>query len=296
MTKKGFIKYLVFAFGIAWILQVIACILYLNGNYSAYQVILSVSMFVPLLAVILSGNSIKNLGWKTKLKGNWKWVFLAWLGPSIIGALGAVIYFLIFPSRFDLSGEYLIAQGGETFVTSLEASGMSMTTYLISQISASIITAPLFNMVFAVGEEAGWRGTMYPYLQDKLGYQKGTILGGVIWGIWHWPLMLLVGYEYGTAYWGAPVLGMLLFCVITTAMGVLFDYLYKKTHNIWIPTLAHGAINAFAGIPLLFLKVAYFDQLTLGPAMVGIIGGLPLIMVAVWILSGKISKEKGKVS
>ena len=86
--------------------------------------------------------------------------------------------------------------------------------------------------------------------------------------------------KYGTTYWGAPVTGSLLFCVITIAMGILFDFLYEKTNSIWVPALCHGAINAFAGVPTLFLNPAYADKLLLGPLMIGVISGLPLMLTA----------------
>ena len=78
---------------------------------------------------------------------------------------------------------------------------------------------------------------MYPILKERFGKAKGRIIGGIIWGVWHWPIMILVGYEYGTSYWGYPVTGPLLFCVITTAMGILLDYYYEKANSIWVPAL-----------------------------------------------------------
>lgn len=121
---------------------------------------------------------------------------------------------------------------------------------------------------------------MYPILKEHFGIVKGRLIGGVVWGVWHWPIMLLAGYEYGMTYWGAPVTGSLLFCVITIAMGILFDFLYEKTNCIWVPALCHGAINAFAGVPTLFLNPAYADKLLLGPLMIGVISGLPLMLTA----------------
>ena len=44
--------------------------------------------------------------------------------------------------------------------------------------------------------------------------------------------------------------------------------------------LCHGAINAFAGVPTLVLNPAYANGLLLGPLMVGLIGGLPMILLA----------------
>ena len=106
----------------------------------------------------------------------------------------------------------------------------------------------------------------------------------MIWGAWHWPVMLLAGYEYGLKYFGAPVLGLLLFCVFTIAAGVFLDHLYEKSRCIWIPSLGHGAINAVAGLPLLFLDPAFGDQMILGPSQNGLVAGLPLLLLAIWLL------------
>lgn len=157
---------------------------------------------------------------------------------------------------------------------------MSVPQYTAVSCIASLTCAPWINMMFTIGEEAGWRGVLYPMLKRRLGRVRGRIAGGVIWGVWHWPVMLLTGYEYGMSYWGAPVTGPLLFCLITTAMGILLDLLYEKTGCVWIPALCHGAINAFAGVPTIFLQPAYADRLLLGPLMIGLIGGLPMLLLA----------------
>ena len=96
--------------------------------------------------------------------------------------------------------------------------------------------------------------------------------------------MLLAGYEYGLSYWGFPVLGMLTFCLFTTALGIFLDLLYEKTDSIWYPALGHGAVNAAAGIPLLVLDPAYANETILGPAMHGLIAGIPLLLLALLLL------------
>ena len=207
----------------------------------------------------------------------------AWFLPVLLGTLGAAIYFLITPGAWDISLSYAYQSLGVEGVQQLENSGLTLKLYAVISTVSAVTYAPFVNMLLAVGEEAGWRGTMYPVLKLRFGTLKGRIIGGVLWGIWHWPIMILAGYEYGTAYWGAPVTGPLLFCIITVSMGILFDHLYEKTACVWVPALCHGAINAFAGIPILFLNPAYTDRLLLGPLMVGIISGLPLILVAVAI-------------
>ena len=266
---KKLSKYLLWAFGVAWVFQIIAGILYRKGNSMSYSVLLAVSMFAPLFAAVLSGTEIRSIGWKPHIKGNLRWILVAWFAPVALGVAGAALYFLLVPNALDTTFAYIR--------TSL---GLSVQLYALIGAVSAMTYAPFVNMLFAVGEEAGWRGTMYPILKEHFGIVKGRLIGGAVWGVWHWPIMLLAGYEYGTTYWGAPVTGPLLFCVITIAMGILFDFLYEKTNCIWVPALCHGAINAFAGVPTLFLNPAYADKLLLGPLMIGVISGLPLMLTA----------------
>ena len=281
---KKLSKYLLWAFGVAWVFQIIAGILYRKGNSMSYSVLLAVSMFAPLFAAVLSGTEIRSIGWKPHIKGNLRWILVAWFAPVALGAAGAALYFLLVPNALDTTFAYIRTSLGVASLSQLESAGLSVQLYAIISTVSAITYAPFVNMLFAVGEEAGWRGTMYPILKDRFGIIRGRLLGGAIWGVWHWPIMLLTGYEYGTTYWGAPVTGPLLFCIITITMGILFDFLYGKTSCIWVPALCHGAINAFAGVPTLFLNPAYADKLLLGPLIIGVISGLPLMLTA-FILS-----------
>ena len=277
---KKLSKYLLWAFGVAWVFQIIAGILYRKGNSMSYSVLLSVSMFAPLFAAVLSGAEIRSIGWKPHIKGNIRWILVAWFAPVALGAAGAALYFLLVPNALDTTFAYIRTSLGVESLSQLESAGLSVQLYACIGAVSAMTYAPFVNMLFAVGEEAGWRGTMYPILKEHFGIVKGRLIGGAVWGVWHWPIMLLAGYEYGTTYWGAPVTGSLLFCVITIAMGILFDFLYEKTNCIWVPALCHGAINAFAGVPTLFLNPAYADKLLLGPLMIGVISGLPLMLTA----------------
>lgn len=294
MKNNKLLPYLLWAFGIAWVLQIAAGMMFRAGNGSVYTMLLSLSMFAPLLAAVFSGAGLRGMGWKPRIRGKIGWILAAWFVPAILGTVGAAFYFLVVPDALDTSFSYIRSALGEVGVNALAVSGLSLSAYAVISCVASLTYAPWFNMIFAVGEEAGWRGVMYPLLKERFGVVKGRIIGGVIWGSWHWPIMLLAGYEYGTSYWGAPVTGPLLFCVIAAAMGILLDYVYEKTECIWVPALCHGAINAFAGVPTMFLNPAYTDRLILGPLMVGLVGGLPLILLAVGICvkSGSQSRKK----
>ncbi|WP_026528463.1 CPBP family intramembrane glutamic endopeptidase [Butyrivibrio sp. VCD2006] len=290
MTKsdnKTLFKYLGWSFGIAWIMQIIVWRITSSGDSTGSmvpmigQVIMMAVMYVPLLATILAGVKLKGIGFKPQLKGNIGTLLFSWFSPAIVTTLGAALYFLVFPGHLDLTGATLTEMVGPEAMEQLSSQGISFTTYLVIQIVCSITYAPIINSILALGEEVGWRGYMYPVLKEKFGRVKGLIIGGIIWGMWHWPLILLTGYEYGTDYIGAPILGMPVFCIFTVATGILCDYVYEKTGCIWFPSIVHGAINAAATIPIVMTTSASASNRLLGPVPNGFLAGLPLIVLAV---------------
>ena len=289
--KKKFIWYLVWTFSVAWVLQVIASYFAWQGNQPVFTVILAVSMFAPLLGAILAKAPIRNIGWLPKFKEHTKDTILgmlaAWFGPALFTVLGAVLYFAIFPNRFDTTGMYLKVAGGEEVFAQLQALGITPVMYALIGAVQAITYAPVVNMFFGVGEEAGWRGVMQPMLKERLGRVKGCVVSGIIWGAWHWPVMILAGYEYGLEYWGAPFLGMAMFCLCTVVLGTLLDAVYEMTECIWVPALGHGAFNAIAGVTAMVLNTDYADQMILGPAPIGIISMVPMLIIAVVVLSKK---------
>ena len=285
MKNKQLSGYLLWAFLLAWILQAVAIGFVWNGQTQYFRLVMLVSMYAPFAAVLLCG-APRDMGWRLKLRGKGKWVFAAWFGFALLALLGAALYYLLFPASLDLSGGFLAAQLGEEGMRQIEAQGLTLKTLMLIQLAEALSYAPFINTFAALGEEVGWRGFLYPRFKERLGTAKGRLLGGVIWGVWHWPVMILAGYNYGSAYWGAPVLGPLLFCVVCIAIGTIIDYLYEKTECIWIPALAHGAFNAVSGLGVLLLNPAYIGHTTLGPAPIGIVGGLPMFVLAA-LLIGK---------
>ena len=295
--KQGFGLYFLFAFGLAWLLQVYASLLLIrDGNAVAYQTLLAVSMFCPLAAVLLVKKVFLHqptgIGWKAQ--GKRRYWLTAWFAPAVFTVLAAVLYFAVFPSRLDLSCSWLVtAYGGEMDAATLRSQlGVSNVSYILQTGLFAITLAPPINMFFALGEEAGWRGYMMPCLKERFGLLNGRLLGGVIWGVWHWPIMLLTGYEYGTSYLGAPVLGLVVWCVVCFALNTLLDWFYEKTGCIWVPAVAHGAFNAIASIAQVLTYPADAYCNVLGPMPIGLIGMLPMLAVAVGLTLRQMKREE----
>lgn len=290
MSKKQFVIYMTVAFGLAWILEIIASIFSNNGNQMVFAVILLITMFMPFLGVLVARIPLKGMGWIPHLKGKLRYVFFALWMPAVLSIVGGVLFFVFFPNTFDpefLTMRGMLEEAGA--LEQLEAQGFTMPIYILIISIQAVTFAPFLNMFVALGEEVGWRGALYPYLKEKLGVTKGRIVGGTIWGAWHWPAMIFAGYEYGKEYIGAPVLGPIVFCISTIMMGILLDYVYEKTETIWLPSLMHGAINAFTIFAYL-VKPEYSNMAILGPAHIGIISMIPMMIVAVIICVKKTRK------
>ena len=285
-------RYLFWTFLIAWIMQVIVAVLYHNGLATVGKLVTAVIMFAPMLGVVLAGGKLPGMGWKPRLKGNVKLLLATWFLPALLTAIGAVLYFAVFPGHFDLSGDYLASIAGPEALAQMEAQGLTYPLYILVSVVACLTYAPLVNMLLAAGEEAGWRGFLYPQLKARFGKGKAWLIGGMIWSVWHWPLIALIGYEYGTDYVGFPVVGMLIFCVFATAAGILCDWLYEKSGSIWFPSIFHGAINAVATLPASLCIAGTGSAILLGPAPIGLVAGLPMTACAAALLFRAVRAER----
>lgn len=285
-NKKILIKYLIWTFVLAYIVQFATKFMFDSGKITEMRLVLSGLMFIPTLGAWLSGAKFKNMGWRPMFRKNIKPFLIAWLSPLIISVVGAVLYFMFFPGHLDLNGNMADAD----VLRQINEQGMSYKQYFLIGIISSMTFGLVINTFVALGEEIGWRGFMYPQLKERFGHNKGWLLGGLIWGAWHWPLIILIGYEYGEAagnmagYAGAPVTGILVFCVFTITLGIMHDWLYEKSDSIWVPALFHGAINAAATLPLAICIPNGGSLRLLGPSINGILAGAPMIIIAVILL------------
>ncbi|PPF45579.1 CPBP family intramembrane metalloprotease domain-containing protein [Pseudoclavibacter sp. AY1F1] len=112
---------------------------------------------------------------------------------------------------------------------------------------ASIPLGAVMNVIPALGEELGWRGWLLPKLL-RLGTVPALLISGVIWGLWHAPLILL-GYNYLDA---PGWLGLAMMTGMCILVGAVFAWLRIRSASVWPAALAHGAFNAAAASYLLF--------------------------------------------
>jgi membrane protease YdiL (CAAX protease family) len=152
--------------------------------------------------------------------------------------------------------------------------------FVALQVVQAVLFAPLINSLFAFGEEFGWRGDLLPKLLP-LGERRAALAVGVVWGVWHWPIIAL-GYNYGLEYPAAPIPGLLAMAVATVALGTVFAWVTLRSGSVWPAAIGHGALNA-AGSAI-FGFVTIDPAGIVGPAPVMVPGMVPWLVVAAALL------------
>jgi membrane protease YdiL (CAAX protease family) len=276
--------FLGFTFGIAWITGLV---IYLTGGLTGSpQIAPGISLALVLMATVYMwapalGNILTRLitreGWKElwlrpNFKKGWQYWLIGWFLPVLMTLPGAALFFLLFPQYFDASLPY---------IRQLMAASPSMSpwTLLILQLAQGVLIAPLIHSIATFGEEFGWRAYLLPKLMP-IGGRKAILLIGLIWGIWHWPVILM-GYEYGFNYPGYPWAGPLLFLWVTFGSGIFLGWLTLRGKSIWPAVIGHAAINGVAGVAV--FAIAGEPNSLLGPLPVGIIGSLGFALAAIAI-------------
>ena len=108
---------------------------------------------------------------------------------------------------------------------------------------------PLFLVILTLtdglGEELAWRGFALPRLLSRHNALVASLILGVIWALWHLPLV----WTEGSVMYQQPVWLLL---VDITAKSVLFTWVFLHTRgSVLLAMLFHGATNLFAVSPTL---------------------------------------------
>lgn len=102
----------------------------------------------------------------------------------------------------------------------------------------TLVISPFINGLFGFGEELGWRGYLLPKLM-ALGKVKAYLLLGIVWGLWHLPLILI-----GFTYPGQPILGTLAFIALTITFGIYLNELTLRHGSSILAGWVHGVFNS----------------------------------------------------
>lgn len=283
IRPRRLVTFVLIAYGGAWL--VVLPLWLGDGLRSPYARLLLIAMMLtPAVAALVTvrlwpdGRKIVGvLGLRPGRFRRWWWTMLvAWFGPAVLIAASVLLARLL--GRFAIdwgTWSALRASLGGRPVP------MSMSTLLMLTIGSNVVVNVWLSAVFAVGEEIGWRG----FLRDELsGLERWSLIlvTGVVWGLWHAPIILL-GYNYPGL---PPVLALACMVVFTTLAAALLEWLRTVGTAIWPTALAHAAINTGSATVLLLVPIAAAPS-PLWSGLLGWTGWLVMLLVViVLVLTG----------
>jgi membrane protease YdiL (CAAX protease family) len=285
--------FLLLAFGFSWALAYGG---HRAGGFEALGqiptlVLMSAYMFGPAIAAIVTamvfdrGRLADALGFKGFRVGRViVWVLVGWLVPLMLvaGAIAVSLWALHEP----------MADAASAMAVQFEATGqtlpMSAQDLLILQLAIGLPVGMLFNTGFLlISEELGWRGWLQPRLAG-MGFWPMCLTIGVIWGLWHAPLVLM-GFNYPGMGW-AGVAAMTVFAVLLTP----YHALARERGGVIAAAAMHGSVNAVAGLSVLFMAAPVWPW----NGLLGL-GGFAVLaagLVPLWAFRSRALKRDAKAA
>jgi membrane protease YdiL (CAAX protease family) len=192
-------------------------------------------MWCPAIAAFITlkikGRKISSLNWNW---GNWKYIRLSYLIPALYAI---ITYLLIWILGFgSLASKASITEWGKE----LGLFGIGT----LSPTSITIIAIILLGTVEVIrasattlGEEIGWRGFFIYELRKVLSFTGVSVVSGVIWAAWHWPLLVY--------YSSNVLLEFITFFIVIISMSFIMAYYTFKSKSLWPAVLFHAVSNVY---------------------------------------------------
>lgn len=278
IERKSLTWFLAITFVFSWILFLIP-LTFTNMDTTQKQLstqgLWAIAMWGPGIAAIATTLLIEKKPFsslRVNTLGPKRFYLWAWLLPIVLVIIGGLLTLLFGVAKLDLNFTMI----RDAMASAAKESDVPAGIIVGAQVLFAFTLAPLINVIFALGEELGWRGFLLPHL-TPLGQWKAILISGAIWGFWHAPAI-----AQGLNYPGYPVLGvfmMIMFCIL---LGTIFSWLYLNTKSPWVAALAHGSVNAVAGLPILFFQPGF--NMTIGGTLASPLAWIGMIAFIAWLM------------
>ena len=251
MLTKPILLYCALAIGISWGLFFLLLPMGVFNSPKSFGTGAFLFMWGPAIAALIcahlfdKNHMIETLGLTPKIN---IWMFMAWAAAIAICGLSVAVS-ILGPDVHLVP----IKDGIEKQMATLGQNPGPLPDYIgWVTIMGAVTVGAAINGILLISEELGWRGYLWAKTRH-LGFWKASLFIGVIWGLWHAPIIAM-GHNYGRDYPGYPFSGMFAMIVFTTLMSPIISYLRLKNGSVWAATLFHGTINAVASLTILSLN------------------------------------------
>lgn len=249
----------------------------------------TVYMFFPMITALVLQKIDKEKFNHTGLvnfKIKWSWL-VAWLLPVVMVLLCILVNGLMPGVSLQYNAEQLINQyhipEDQQEMVREQLSAIPASLMVVIILLSSLMAGVSVNALAAFGEEYGWRNYLVGALCE-VKFWKAAMFIGIVWGIWHFPLILM-----GHNYPNEPQWGVLLMVVMCILLGVIELYFVLKSKSMIVAAILHGTINALAGV-VIYFTLGGNDFLNGMPGLSGFIV-MALTILCLWIYDKYIAKE-----
>jgi CAAX protease family protein len=252
--------------------------LMISGNLSWVVALMWTPALASLIARLLLREGFADVSFRIGGRRGWRAIGTALIFPIILGLIAYGIAWTTGLVQFNPKIiHFAAAYVGDT--------SSPIMTFLINLAAASTIIT-IYSVRTAAGEEVGWRGYMLTRLIDA-GVPMPVLTSGLIWGLWHVPLILSGVYLVGPP----PIVAALLWMVTATASSFVFARLRLETGSVWPAIMLHSAWNAI--IQSAFDPASKGAGVELWVGESGILVALTMIVAAVVFSRGRWTIRRG---
>lgn len=272
--------------GLTFLFNYLLVILYFafGGKWVApgSVIITTVYMFIPMIMAIVIQRFIYKEPLKEPLGISFRcnlWFFVAWFLPPLI-AFSSFVVSLLFPGvEYSPEMEGLFEKLRSTVpperLEEIRKQTFSLSTHPIwLGLFQGMATGVTINMIAALGQEIGWRGLLQREM-GYLGFWRSSAAIGVVWGLWHIPIILQ--RQNTTLH---PLQGILMMIAFTILLSPIISYIRIRANSVLAASVIHGTINATIGLSVMLIKGG--NELIAG--VTGLAGFITLIIFNIGVL------------
>ena len=258
----------------------------LTGGYQSPLIGLRyLSMFLPAIAVLILTLAMNEPARHLTTPFPWRYL------PIALFLIPVVLHAVMLPTMMALQGtiawqDWLTPQADGLYRTPESRGWGTLTlTGLAGRIALNAVVGLVVVTFLAYFEEIGWRAWLLPRLEDRIGPRRAVVVTAVIWGFWHVPFQLSgIQHVDGVApvrlAMGAP------FGIMAT--GLVIGWLWLRTENVWIVSIAHGALNNWGQYAFKYMKDPegpHIEEVIASDLQVAAAGSLALLVVGTILLA-----------
>jgi membrane protease YdiL (CAAX protease family) len=184
-----------------------------------------------MLTLRLNGRSIADLGWKW---GETKYQIRSWYIPLLYAFIAYGIVWIFRLGAFGNPEFY------DSLTKSMHLGGPPWISIVLG-----IVLIGTYGLVrsvsSALGEEIGWRGFLVPELSKTTSFTATSLISGIVWSLWHYPILIYGDYNAGTPTW----YGLTCFTVMVVSSSFIFAWMRLKSGSLWTGAILHGSHNLY---------------------------------------------------